>query len=83
MAVVPGVLHIIRSDVLLWCLGGFAETEPSPREQLIERLKELLASDLSYREIGERVGKSEQIVAWWRWHLGLEKHHAGRRARLP
>ena len=69
------MLHVIRTDVLLHALGGFAQPPPNARDVLRARLTALQAQGLLYKEIAALLGTSENSVknCAWRWKLPKRK----------
>jgi hypothetical protein len=64
-------LHRLRLDALLARLEAFAEPEPTAREQLIERVRNLRARGMTIKEIGSYLGKDYRGVGVIVYNLAL------------
>lgn len=74
-----GELHIVRKDVLLWALGGFAQPQPAKRagrltwKELRPQLEKLWAEGLTAREIAIRLERTPYGVKTMRCRFKLPR----------
>lgn len=77
----PDRFDVMRPDTLLFILGGFAEPQPTWRDERRSRLARLRQLGVSNAEIGDCLGVKACSVATYARKLGLPPRSVGRSRR--